>query len=166
MLVTLHAKDSYTPTRPERCDDYQNNFISRVVFDTESQLYFVFQSWRGTMGDNEIDIHVTKNKEAFSFEYDVIRHENVAHYIYKVDRGVLQVFDKVVEKIIQDTKKALNVRVKEEKTLIEDTLKAILDVENKGKKYPKDYLYDKDEYLKILNKRYITQNTFPNGVRE
>ena len=101
MNVIVNAKDSITPKYKETQSDWKNHFISRVIFNTDRELYIVVENSRGTVSDNEAKVYVLKSKEDFSFENDVIY--NFAPYIrYDLKIGVLKVLENILDKFVDE----------------------------------------------------------------
>jgi len=74
MNAILNSKDIYTPPYPERCDQYQNHFISRVLYNSDLELYIVIENSRGTINDTEARVYVfnKENKNLFSYEHEYV----------------------------------------------------------------------------------------------
>lgn len=152
MNVVLYKKDELGNIEGETCDQYKNHFISRVVFNTESQLYYIFENSRGTISDNKISVSVTDDKKQFDFKGDYVSFDTIR--VKSVEIGVLQVFDKIVDKLVENATKQFKQEIKEQEENFAETFECLKKSMKKYFTWWPDYAFN--DIGKDIQKTYKT----------
>lgn len=102
MNAILKSKDTVTPKFKETCDNYQNHFISRVIYNSDRELYIIIENSRGTIDDKTANVIVCYNKDEFNFETDYVNTKLQIHEIKVAEFPLLEVkLDDFVNRILK-----------------------------------------------------------------
>jgi len=102
MNAILKSKDSVTPKFKETCDNYQNHFISRVIYNSDREIYIIIENSRGTIDDKTANVFVCYNKDEFDYDRDYVTSKLQIHEIKVAELPILEVkLDDFVNKILK-----------------------------------------------------------------